>query len=163
MSSVDERILSKYWDLKAPVDVLGIASKMGIHVETAPSSEQTVSSVDQHGDRRIILADGMSLLRQRFAIAHALGHHVLGHVRIGNPVADDVRCYSEGVDDQHERDANDFALKVMAPRIALVGLVQNRGIVDIRRLSDLLLVSEVGIVQRLRDLRMLGPAPRLRL
>lgn len=58
--------------------------------------------------------------RQRFTIAHELGHYLLGHVQPGQVTA--INREPAPGDSPQERQANQFAARVLAPACVLWGL-----------------------------------------
>lgn len=56
-------------------------------------------------------------MRKRFALAHALGHIILGHsFHSNNERCDGISNYSSVVTDIEELEANEFARKILVPR-----------------------------------------------
>lgn len=58
--------------------------------------------------------------RQRFTIAHELGHYLLGHVRPGQVTT--INREPDPGDSPAERQANQFAARILAPACVLWGL-----------------------------------------
>lgn len=58
--------------------------------------------------------------RQRFTIAHELGHYLLGHVKPGQVTT--INREPEPGDSPAERQANQFAARILAPACVLWGL-----------------------------------------
>lgn len=74
-----------------------------------------------NGDTPVILFDQtLSLNRNRFTIAHELGHIILGHVKRGQAT---IRNREPSPDDNpYEAAANQFAVRLLAPACVLWGL-----------------------------------------
>jgi Zn-dependent peptidase ImmA (M78 family) len=70
----------------------------------------------RRGDQSFVFLDGSEdVARQRFTLAHELGHHWLGH----GSVIDGVESIETGVGDPREEQANAFAGEFLAPESAL--------------------------------------------
>lgn len=87
--------------------------------------------------------------RRRFAVAHALGHHVLGH----GARRDGLDSYSMKAA-RREREANRFALALLMPRVAF-DVVLRQPDVSVERLAQTFQVAEVALVERLKNLRII--------
>lgn len=102
-----------------PVKVSALCRQMGIQVGYAdlPEGEDGVSMLVE-GHPRILIARDRPAARQRFTVAHELGHILLGHVgkyRLVN------REPSRG-DNPIEQAANVFAARILAPACVLWAL-----------------------------------------
>lgn len=115
------------------VDLAGLlnwAWKHGIivvHLHKLPLGTKKFSGIAMICDERpvIVLAGGQdSPPWLAFHVAHELGHILLGHVEPGQPLLDDnidqrLKIYESMQDpnfDQHEAEANDFALLLLTSR-----------------------------------------------
>lgn len=92
-------------------------------------------------------------VRQRFTIAHELGHHALGHsIRYRDPAAN----FSALIHDRDEVSANRFAAELLMPKDLLIlklREIENPTITWLAREFD---VSEVAMKFRLKKLGMLN-------
>ena len=102
-----------------PIDVREIAHKLGVGVFTRPFPEALSALILRHGENAIIgVNSGQSHVRQRFSIAHELGHFVLHHhdqhfIEYGlAPSADGEQPNYHPV---NERAANQFAAELLMP------------------------------------------------
>ena len=80
-----QRFLNSYWNKRIPVDPIAIAQAAGIEVRSsAHLNDFSVSSEDEGGldGRCPVITYNVhdSLMRQRFAMAHALGHFAFGDI-----------------------------------------------------------------------------------
>ncbi|MBF8675924.1 ImmA/IrrE family metallo-endopeptidase [Pseudomonas fulva] len=74
-------VLKAHWDFKLPVDAKAIAQKMGIEVRPAePGSRESGHYVYRDGAPLITYNPSETTVRQRFIIAHEIGHHVNGDI-----------------------------------------------------------------------------------
>ncbi|ESZ28012.1 ImmA/IrrE family metallo-endopeptidase [Mesorhizobium sp. L2C084A000] len=80
-----------------------------------------------NGRYEISSAAGETNSRQRFTIAHELGHYVLHRGMLGAGVNDDTKyrtvrdsnLYNGAIDDVHERQANSFAANILIPEATI--------------------------------------------
>lgn len=97
-----------------PVDVLGLAYSIGIQVEYLPLPEGTSGFLRRSGGNWIIGVNSMHHPnRQRFTIAHELGHYFL-HRDHGDFV-DKALFRKELQSDRREFEANSFASRLLMP------------------------------------------------
>ena len=65
---------------KLPIDVEGIAKALNVPVKYEPFEEELSGVIIKEPGRIVIgINSGQAYTRQRFTIAHELGHHLLGH------------------------------------------------------------------------------------
>jgi Zn-dependent peptidase ImmA (M78 family) len=87
-------------------------------------------------------------LRRRIVLAHALGHHVLGHGPVPPETAPNLSIHSAR---RIEQEAHRFALGLLMPDFAIYRLM-NQGVVSARRLSEKFFVPESAVHERLQAL-----------
>jgi len=149
-------------DYDIPVDVEKIAKAKGV-VVVKQELEDSVSGVLMIKDGRgiIVVNEGHHPNRQRFSLAHELGHYLLhpdaGSVFVDrSPVFFRDRRSSEGVR-QHEIDANAFAAELLLPEKDLKAQLNDRPVdafddVSVRRLAARFGVSAQALTIRLTSL-----------
>ena len=110
-------ILRNHWDKDLPVDPIVIAKKMGftVYLDSGLSSLGQFF-IDQTGQRSIRLRPAELASRQRFAVAHELGHSCLDH---GPQKETDNSVYSLYNLHPVDRAANHFALALIMPHSAM--------------------------------------------
>jgi hypothetical protein len=97
-----ERTLSRFGIVEPPVPVDRLAVKLGIVVRIVELPRGVDARLRVRDEQRAIeLAAGQARVRQRFSLAHELGHHLLGH--------------RHGESDLAERQANIFAGALLVP------------------------------------------------
>ena len=102
-----------------PVKVVRLCKQMGIRVITfTPETDSDGFSTIVDGQAQIFVSDRCSRERQRFTVAHELGHILLGHVGAYELVN---RETSPG-DNPIEQAANVFASRLLAPACVLWAL-----------------------------------------
>lgn len=161
------RILELYWDYNIPVDIEMIAHKMGAQINYATNLSDKVfllvenaAGISQHQDisGRFDIINGQAICsvrntdtpqRQRFTLAHELGHFALGH---GGGFRDNAASFNVGNYDQREVDANAFAAEILMPKKAVDYAIQEKNITDWHELAQLFDVSLPAMKYRLKNL-----------
>ncbi|MBT1120754.1 ImmA/IrrE family metallo-endopeptidase [Stutzerimonas nitrititolerans] len=145
-------ILDQYWNRQIPVDPAQIAQQAGAQVladYSMPSKGLSGSFDIEHGQPVISFNPNDAWVRQRFTIAHELGHMTLGH---GPGLRDSNWSFSGSVQDWKEREANAFSAELLMPSEVMEWFVVQRGERDIGRMSRELGVSEAAMRFRLKNL-----------
>lgn len=139
---------------------MAIAQKMGIVVEpTAFAFEedeclQGVSGQYIGGIVPTIRYNSTdSPNRQRFTVAHELGHHVMEH---GDRFRDTAKSFYSNVWDPVEVSANRFAAELLMPFKVVEKLVDKEGIHDLYELASRFQVSDAAMRYRLINLGMIN-------
>ena len=102
-----------------PVNIVDICKRMGIRVKfISPSGGGDGYTTMFLGIPYIFVSEDCTPERQRFTIAHELGHILLGHVGEGNL----VNREPDPEDNPMEREANVFASRLLAPACVLWAL-----------------------------------------
>ncbi len=160
---VISQILQKHWNWSLPVDVEDIAKRLEIEVGSISpfsSDERSLSGVaeiNSDGKRIIRRATHESPNRQRFTLAHELGHHMLGHVTKENhQCRDNVNNFSSEVHNYLEKDANNFAAQLLMPEEALRIMIFRKGVTDVNELAMNFHVSGAAMYYRLKNLGLLS-------
>ncbi|WP_313805789.1 ImmA/IrrE family metallo-endopeptidase [Sphingobium sp.] len=153
-------ILKYHPDLRAPIDVVAIAHRAGItevrDLETDAFASALITNMAK-GEAAILCAPGLSAQRRRFAIAHQLGHFLLG----GQPV--DRQCRNRDLAETRrdtptrkaEMHANRFAAGVLMPKPLFVASVAGLGKPTVTHLPDIAATYHVTLeaaVTRYADL-----------
>lgn len=113
------RILLQEGVRELPVNIVGLCKQMGIRVQHfTPTGRSDGYTTIFLGMPRIFVSKECSPERQRFTIAHELGHILLGH--IGE--AELVNREPDPGDNPIEHEANVFASRLLAPACVLWAL-----------------------------------------
>ena len=104
-------------------------------------------STESSGSRIIFYNDKCTVGRQRFTVAHELGHHILGHV--GKYALTCREPHAE--DNPIEREANVFASRLLAPACVLWGL----GVQSADEISRLCGISRQAAEFRMERMKLL--------
>lgn len=125
--STAEQVLMGFWDNALPVDPIAIAKKMGIQVYLDKSLPNSGQLFVEGKNAKIHIHPDEPIYRQRFTVAHELGHFCLGH---GPRPRQDNSGYSLNNFDPIERDANVFAAALIMPRPAMEHFVDIKSSFD---------------------------------
>ncbi len=117
-----------------PVDVLGIAQRLGVRLGW---TEDHSGELRVEGDDALILIrKGEALVRQRFTVAHELGHLMLHSVDRAHRHSDSTFAGTP-----REVQANQFAADLLMPLWMMDPAVHAFG-ADLKKLAQLFKVSE---------------------
>jgi Zn-dependent peptidase ImmA (M78 family) len=144
-----QSMLEAHWDKRLPVDPVAIAKAVGIRV-FANTEMGEYSGCFYDADGPIIEYNAFDpLVRQRFTIAHELGHFALHH---GARFRDSTENFSLGNYDPLEADANKFAAELLMPTAVVNGAIKTMGITDFEMLAEMFNTSAVAMKFRLKNL-----------
>jgi Zn-dependent peptidase ImmA (M78 family) len=113
-----EQLLEKLGALRVPVPVEDLAALLSIRISRAPSADFSGLLLRKDGHALIGVNSSEAPVRQRFTIAHELGHFVL------HPQKDTFVDFRNGNKDsatdlRREREADMFAAALLMPRRVL--------------------------------------------
>jgi len=151
-------VLHMYWDGGLPVRVDEIARRMGAQVERRYGPDFPYSGYFQDarssplGIPLIEFNGADSFTRQRFTIAHELGHFVLGH---GTSPRDYPTSFNAGTSDWRERQANQFAAEILMPADTVRNVVMRGYASTVEELASMFGVSTLAMGYRLDNIGML--------
>ena len=154
-------LLDAYWDHRLPVNPEDFAEALGYEIRPFDASCREFQGLsgmaaEEHGRKIIYVNRADHKNRQRFTIAHELGHHLLGHTHGGcRQFRDSPLDYSTMSHSWLETDANKFAAELLMPSEAITVLVERRGITEVRQLANIFDVSESAMFWRLKNLRII--------
>lgn len=171
MSFADEKateVLRSHWNGRLPVDVKEIAGKLGVAIiereeygAVTPPEGIARKDTDDHYDisGRFDIVNGIptatirttdALVRQRFTLAHELGHYILGH---GGGFRDNAAAVVNFTNyNQAEIDANAFAAELLMPKLMVNHLIEAQNIRNIEALASKFFVSTAAMEYRLKKL-----------
>lgn len=149
-------LLGSCWDGSLPIRPMIIADKLGIdvvHKFGMPDLTSGKIQLLETGVYRITYDATEPPLRQRFFLAHALGHYALEHL------TDQQRCFVDqpanfmtDVKIEQERQANSFAMELLAPSVVLKCVIEKKGVETISALANVFHVSKSVVIQQLNSL-----------
>lgn len=115
-SAAAEWLIARFWGEAIPVLPATIARRLGIPVVYMRGDETSQVCVDRHGTLSIAVDEHDSAHGQRFAVAHVLGHILLGH---GRPPVEAWDAFGNNPPDPRDREANEFAASLLVPTFPL--------------------------------------------
>ena len=139
-------------DPAAPIDVLAVAEQRAdvpVLSPRCPTSRRLLLARD--GERALLWVNGAQpLVRQRFTLAHELGHLRIGHD--GRIPVDSVAVLAGETRDPREVQANAFAAELLAPRAGVTEMVAGEpGLDDVARIAARYGISLPAALFRLID------------
>jgi Zn-dependent peptidase ImmA (M78 family) len=149
-------------DAAAPIDVLAVAEQRAlVPVAVAPLPDAIAGCCWRDGTRSLLWVNGaQALVRQRFTLAHELGHLRLGHGGAIPP--DSVAVLAGDTRDPREVQANAFAAELLAPRAGVTGMVTGEpGLEIVAAIAGRYGISTLAALYRLVTLRLTTRAERL--
>lgn len=162
-----KEIRKKYGLIGAAVDPLDIAKELGIKVyeqenlKTKDGQSVSGAIIKNNDEVRILINSGESSRRQRFTIAHELGHYFLGHLDSEKGQYIDLARNSLTSKSPKEADAEEFASSLLMDEdevkerykmTASIGM-SNSQVINL--LSDIFVVSKAAAYTRLSNLGLI--------
>jgi Zn-dependent peptidase ImmA (M78 family) len=138
-----------------PLDLSAVADKYGLTIKTGTFEDQTVSGAYDRAGAAIFVDSDESLERQRFTIAHEIGHD-----RLHKDVKTDLLYrkaiwqFADGTHPKNETQANWFAACLLMPEEAMRRMWKVTQ--DIEQLCTFFGVSKTALSYRLKDLDLVG-------
>jgi Zn-dependent peptidase ImmA (M78 family) len=148
---VAQSLLEQFWNQRLPVDPVAIAQGAGVRVYMNPEMGGLAGCFyfDQDGSPVIEYNANDALVRQRFTIAHELGHYALRH---GPRFRDSTEAFSLSNYDPLEADANKFSAELLMPAAVVNGMIRMHDITDFEQLAAMFNTSAVAMKYRLKNL-----------
>ncbi len=154
--------------LKGAEDILKVAKDEGYYEEDSLNIEKLIAKIDDirvkyedmDGGKSgsLYFDDGIWVItinnkhhisRQRFTLAHELGHYILHKEK--NSLFEDTTFFRGGSMDSIEYTANEFAAKILMPEDRVRALIDS-GIRDLVTLANKFTVSSSAMKYRLEEL-----------
>lgn len=139
------------------VDPFELAKKLGITVTPGMFPDGVSGKIERAEDGDVTIHYNMMdhPVRQRFTVAHELGHYIKGHLDNNNRLFRDTReNFSTRARDWRETEANAVAAEILMPKSTIEELVYEKGITSPSELAKLMNVSEIAMAYRLKNLGM---------
>lgn len=149
-------LLTVAWDGKLPVNPIKIANKIGIEVRSISSDSYSGKSMHE-GDKPIIEFNEKDTVGGKaFTISHEIGHHYLGHTEDKthhfHELVDSSKNFNVNVNDEYERQANNFAMELLMPYSLVDFLITKKKMTSLYDLANKFGVSTVAMKYRLKNL-----------
>ncbi len=153
-----------YFKSTAPVDVEGLSLALQLKVERQNLSDEICGMIKKKDDKYTIIVNQNHILtRQRFTIAHEIGHFIYHRPKIGDGLVDNAMyrqityngIINNEINAKDEQQANNFAANLLMP-INLIEQIKNKmnGIYDPIKLAHDLKVSPQAVKIRLENLNI---------
>lgn len=139
------------------VDPFELAGKLGITVVPALLPDGVSGKIERSENGSVAISYNTMdhPVRQRFTVAHELGHYIKGHLDGSNRLFRDTReNFSTRAHDWRETEANAVAAEILMPKSTIEELVYEKGITSPAELARLMDVSEIAMAYRLKNLGM---------
>jgi Zn-dependent peptidase ImmA (M78 family) len=134
-----------------PVDVHDIARRMGLEVRETETATNWAGALDLRYETPIVWVNRADVWRRkRFTVAHEIGHLMLHHIP-----EDVVHRDTRFSGDWRERDANDYAARLLMPAEMLRALVSPFARPNPAVLADRFEVSDKAMEYRLVNLGLM--------
>lgn len=160
-----QRVLDEHGPTQLPVEPMKIAESLGVAVVYRPMNPEVSGMLLREGPRSIIgVNEAHAKVRQRFTVAHELGHL---HLHPGRQVILDAAVrvnlrdqVSSLATDREEIEANRFAAALLMPaewihrEVAGLGLTDPDALID--QMAKIFKVSVAAMTIRLTNLGVLG-------
>jgi Zn-dependent peptidase ImmA (M78 family) len=138
------KILRESQSLRVPVPIDNIAKHYGFKVVPLDQPAEQFSGILHKGKRAIGINKSHHPVRQRFSLAHELGHFFLDHPTVDEILPDDLEMIERKT---YEAEADEFAGELLVPRELLKELLKQNQ--DIEFLREQFNVSRHVIVIQL--------------
>ncbi|AVD91084.1 ImmA/IrrE family metallo-endopeptidase [Pseudomonas inefficax] len=150
-------VLQAHWDGRLPVNPEAIARSMGIEVRVSSpfnggSATESGHYMYRNGDPLITYNMMDAPVRQRFTIAHEIGHHVHGDLDAPRDTSEQFSARSR---DPKEVAANRFAAALLMPAALVKHMVLEQRVTDLSRLASTFGVSTAAMEFRLKAIGLL--------
>lgn len=152
-------VLQAHWDGRLPVNPQAIAQAMGIEVKALTPFEPATWRPNESGHysfregRPLITYNFLDApVRQRFTIAHEIGHHVHGDL---DAPRDTTEQFSARARDPKEVAANRFAAALLMPAALVKHMVLEQRVTDLTKLAQTFGVSTAAMEFRLKAIGLL--------
>lgn len=144
IKEIVERILQQNHLTKPPIPLPKIAARFGVNLASSELDNSISGFLYREKNQSVVIAvnDSHPQTRQRFSIAHELGHFILNHQGtffINRGAINFRNSLSSSGEDKLEREANAFAAELLMPEIFLKKDIKNATISlgELERLEEL--------------------------
>lgn len=153
-----------YFKLTAPVDVEGLALALQLRVERQNLADEICGMIKKKDNKYIIVVNqNHAITRQRFTIAHEIGHFIYHRAKIGDGLVDNALyrqttyngIVNNEINAKDEQQANNFAANLLMPSYLIEQIKKENGdVCDPVKLAEKLNVSVQAIKIRLENLNL---------
>ncbi len=138
-----------------PLDIAKLANELGITVRYEVMNEQISGKLNMENGRWIITVNSLHHPnRQRFTIAHELGHFML-HTATKSNFEDQAFFRGNSVSENGEKEANRYAADLLMPKDSFDNFVKNSSN-NVGEIAQHFQVSSLAVRYRAKDLGYRG-------
>lgn len=161
MALIAQGILKAHWDQSVPVNLARIAKAMQLVVALGDTGGAcAILDITPKRKASVTIGRKHPITLQRYAVAHAIAHLALHHLRPGMQRAIHIsESFHANHDQPQDSEANDFALELLIPEPVLRYTLEGQHARTLQELAHLFEVPEILIKQRLADLNLPLPQP----
>lgn len=149
-------LLTVAWDGRLPVNPTKIANKIGIEVRPIFSDAYSGKATHENDNPVIEYNQNDTPSGKLFTISHEIGHHYLGHTEDKthhfHELIDNDNNFNVSVNDDYERQANNFAMELLMPHSLVDFLIAKKNMTSLYDLANTFGVSTVAMKYRLKKL-----------
>jgi Zn-dependent peptidase ImmA (M78 family) len=165
MMTVNEWDILREAQQSIPVNLHALARQLGIEVRHTPLDDELSGYIHKDDGRWRIVVNALHAdTRQRFTLAHEIGHYMLHRHHMAHGTNDtrqyrprtDSEFYSSAIERRHEREANQFAAGLLMPKNLVATARRETGVNDPSRLARLFGVSPAAMEIRMDNLGRRG-------
>lgn len=151
-TTIAHNVLQDHWDGLLPIDINALADKLGVAVVYSKELPDNISGTYKYSDGKHICTINakQSTTRQRFTLAHELGHYALLHGDRSD--GEEIFHRQEGNRSPFETEANTFAAEILMPSQVVRHLIMEENITAPDALARRFNVSTRAMVIRLMNL-----------
>ena len=149
-------ILRMYGINEAPINIDDICSQLGFKIAFVELSDKASAAIKIDGEKKAIIVNSKhSKNRQRFSMAHELGHYLGGHEDFDDEQRTHIDPSKKYLNPQYrqEEEADEFAAELLMPDFLLkVDVIENK--LTLSELATKYKVSEQAMTIQLVNLEL---------
>ncbi len=150
--SLEHRVILEKYTNTYYVDIVSLSKELGVPIYSAKLPEGVSGVIKKNenegGGFFIAVDEDEPTTRQIFTAAHELGHYLLHRDQIGNGINDNYLLRSEGLSNQTEIEANEFAANLLMPKGQIVKAM-DEGYDTVEKLAKAFRVSIIAMSIRI--------------
>jgi Zn-dependent peptidase ImmA (M78 family) len=151
-----DNIIEMYQIDEAPIDVFGIAERLGFVVDKIDLPNEIPARVEVHEDIKVIFVNSKHpTVKQRFSVGHELGHYLSGHENFSADARSNIDPDKKYLNPQYQQEyeADDFAAEILMPKkILKIDVLENN--LSLQELVEKYEVSEQSMTIQLVNLKL---------
>jgi len=150
-------LYKKHYSKGFPFDVIAFAKDLGINVTQSNfnSNDKVSGLIKKFSENNIVISVKANDVdtRQRFTIAHELGHFFLHQDLLEEGFMDGVGLMRDGSNNEIEKQANSFAANLLMPEAIFREMWSNNKLSS-KQIANFFYVSESAVIIRAINLKL---------